>query len=97
MQRRVDANQQQLNILLCLQPIRQSIPYRLEEGEQIIGRLINTRSESEGFILDEALRPRKRHLMRHDSKDAPWRSSMTEANQIAILSMLGTAKSVFFC
>lgn len=60
----------------------------MEESDQTIGRLINTRSESEGFVLEEALRPR---MARRRACEGP--TAMTEANQIAILSMLGTDRS----
>jgi len=64
-------------------------PYCLEESEQMVGRLIGVRAESEGFVVDCALRPRRRRTIRK-----VLGSAMMETNAIAVLSMLGTKGSV---
>ena len=55
----------------------------------MVGRLIGVRAESEGFVVDCALRPRRRR-----TTGKVLGSAMTETNAIAVLSMLGTKGSV---
>lgn len=85
-ERRVDEMQE--HTLQEKQHPRPKLPYRVEEREQIISKLIGVRSESERFVVGEALRPRVRR------RRPDHHTIMTETNQIAILSMLGTKGSV---
>lgn len=63
-----------------------SVPYRMDEREQVLNRLIAARSPSERYVVDRVLQvPKKR---------AAAVSDMNAANRIAILSMLGTKGSV---
>lgn len=62
------------------------LPYRVEECEQIVRRLIAVRAPSEAFVVDHVLRSRLRR-----PADG---TAMTNTNQIALLCMLGTKGSV---
>ena len=62
-------------------------PYCVMETEQVVNQLVTLRSESEQYIVEQALRPRRRTLPEGDS-------AMTDTNAIAVLSMLGTKGSV---
>ena len=62
-------------------------PYRMEERENIVNRLIGARARSEAFLVDRVMRPRR-------AQRGEGSTDLTDTNSIGVLSMLGTKGSV---
>lgn len=71
---------------------KMNVPYRVDEDEHTVSRLIGIRAKSEEYVVNAVVRPRRRHITSSDGDVVS--TTMSDSNQIAILTMLGTKGSI---